>query len=207
MPSFDGEWQLAEPMLRSFARRLTKNVDDAEDLLVEVRVSAWKAFDSFLSNANFRTWAFKIMRNRHFDRIKMARSRISAVSYDNHADSSDGSILEMVGLIADPVRPFDEMFAGREIAGSVIEIVGDSRVELIKAIVNGDTYPDMAADLGIPQGTIKSRLNRLRKFFRLDGDTIIYNGPTIAKIAPAPPSFQMGLSISQLAQMEATGCL
>jgi len=144
--------QLAEllPRLRRFARVITRNVADADDLVqvaVEkalVRAAQWRP-GSRLDN-----WMFGIMKNAWIDEIRSRRRRERV-----HAPEEAGAA---VG---------DASAAARDIALSVqaamARLPEEQRMAIALVLVEGLSYKDAAESLGIPMGTLTSRLARGRE--------------------------------------------
>lgn len=144
--------QLGEllPRLRRFARVITRNVQDADDL---VQVAAEKALaraDQWRPDARLDSWMFGIMRNAWIDEIRARRRRERV-----HAPEEAGAT---VG---------DASAKARDIALSVqaamARLPEEQRLAVALVLVEGYSYREAAEVLGIPIGTLTSRLARGRE--------------------------------------------
>lgn len=147
------------------ARRLARGSEDAEDLLQETLLDAYKGFRSFRTDSNFYSWVARIMTNNHLDRIR--RKQHPVVSLEQ-GGSDEASPMELPDESANPERvllreEFDHGFASALEALQPIH-----RATVFLCDVDGATYEEAAAVESCPVGTIRSRLHRahhaIRKF-------------------------------------------
>lgn len=155
--------QLGEKMpdLRRYARRLTGNAADAEDLLQDCLLRAMVNWHRFQQGTNLRAWLFTVMRNLHINsyrrpshhEIALAPDELAAVA-PSRAPAQEGAV-EMT----DFMRAFEKLSGARQ---ETIMLIG----------WDGMSYDDAAARLGVPTGTVRSRLSRAREELRdaLRGD-------------------------------------
>lgn len=159
-PADEVREQLGEllPRLRRFARVITRNVQDADDL---VQVAAEKALtraEQWRPGSRLDSWMFGIMRNAWIDEIRARRRRERV-----HAPEDAGLT---VG---------DTSAASRDIALSVqaamARLPGEQRLALALVLIEGLSYKEAAEALGVPIGTLTSRLARGREALQamLDG--------------------------------------
>jgi RNA polymerase sigma-70 factor, ECF subfamily len=137
------------PALFRFAMRLSRNKDRASDLVQETAVRALEHLDSFDPDTNLSAWLFVILRNRYFqEQKKLAR------------EVSDPEL-----LIASNRAACTSETAGRDLE-IALELLRDQPViyrEAFTKVVFGSTkYTDAAAEIGVPVGTVKSRVHRVR---------------------------------------------
>lgn len=149
-----------EVMLR-VARSLTRNHADAEDLVQDTLIRAYKAIDRF-DGRHPRAWLLTILRNTHINRNRRRRpellrdpdtqlERLAQSPADDEAARPDRFVdLQFDAALGDALATLSEPFA------AVIELVD----------VDGLSYAEAAETLGIPVGTIMSRLHRARKKVR-----------------------------------------
>ena len=144
--------------LYNFAHWLTRNREDAEDLVQETYAKALKGFASFQPGTNFRAWMFRILRNTFLT----SRAGLKAASVP--LDDDESSLLP-------PSRETPEsILIGRrseEALQAVIEqLPAGFREVLLLADVEEMSYQEIAETLSIPVGTVMSRLSRARKAVR-----------------------------------------
>ncbi len=143
------------PSLRAFARRLTKNGEEAEDLVQDTVMKAMQAERRF-DGENIRAWMFTIMKNHHINvrrRAAFQRRLGTAVSA-----SSSG-----VWAGVRPVQP-DSSWEGRD-ARRALGTLSPERRRAVQDVADGRSYKEMAARSGVPIGTVMSRLHRARADF------------------------------------------
>ncbi|HTN79498.1 MAG TPA: sigma-70 family RNA polymerase sigma factor [Acidimicrobiales bacterium] len=145
------------PELYRAAFRSLADSQLAEEAVQEVFVRAWRAadrYDPMLSS--LRTWLFAILRNVVVD---MARAR------------SVRPGLAAEGLVereaVDDVDEFDRALASWQVEEALLRVSEEHRIALVEVHVRGRQYGEVAADLGVPVGTLKSRVYYGLKALRL----------------------------------------
>lgn len=151
------------------ARRMTRNAADAEDLVQETYLRAYKGFDRFAAGTNLRAWLFRILTNLFINEYRRRRRRPAEV------DLGDTDTLYMYrglggGETARRSRSAeDEHLAGLtsdEVRRALESLPDSYRVAVLLADVEGFAYKEIAEILDIPIGTVMSRLHRGRKRLR-----------------------------------------
>jgi RNA polymerase sigma-70 factor, ECF subfamily len=135
---------------------LIRNSAEAEDLVQEVYLEAWKSFHRFELGTNCRAWLFKIMFHRlhHLRRSQEKASRVESLEGGERQDS----------LAADP--PVPQEIRDEDILKALEKVPGEFREVVLLADVQEFSYKEIAATMGIPLGTVMSRLSRGRKLLR-----------------------------------------
>ncbi len=150
--------------LYAFARRLTGNGADAEDLVQETYARALRAWDPAAIRTSLVAWLFRILRNAHLDRLRrQGRSPLqdgaddldSAAAVDDGWLRDDFELERMRGLVAG------------EIEAALARLTDDARA-VVLLDVEGFTETETAEILGCAVGTVKSRLARARAALRAD---------------------------------------
>src|SRR5579871_13265 len=136
------------PRLRRFARSLTRHHADADDLVQVALEKALGRLDQWQRGTRLDSWMFTILRNSWLDEIRSRKRR------DEHAPL-DGDDAIGTGPAA-----IDETLAIRE---AVSRLPEDKRTCLMLVLVEGLSYKEAAETLGIPIGTVTSRLARGRE--------------------------------------------
>ena len=152
---FDNKFNALSASLNSFAYNLTKNVDDAKDLFQETAFRAIANRDKFRPGTNFKAWLFTIMKNIF---INNYRKRVKKNTIIDNTDNlffinSGGSVIDND--------------AGRNILmkelKKMIESLDDSIKRPFMMHYLGYKYQEIADDLNLPLGTVKSRIFFARK--------------------------------------------
>jgi RNA polymerase sigma-70 factor (ECF subfamily) len=144
--------------LYNFARWLTQDKAEAEDLVQETYAKALRGFSSFQAGTNFRAWIYRILRNSFLN--SRAGLKVTVV-----IDEEDGETLPTVS--ATPESLLMEQ-ATREAVQQALETLPIYfREILLLCDVEDMSYKEIAETLSIPAGTVMSRLSRARKALRL----------------------------------------
>ena len=151
------------------ARRMTRNAADAEDLVQETYLRAYKGYDRFAEGTNLRAWLFRILTNLFINEYRRRKRR------PNEVDFGETDTLYMYrglggGELARRSRSAeDEMLDGvtsAEVRHAIESLPDSYRVAVLLADVEGFAYKEIAEILDIPIGTVMSRLHRGRKKLR-----------------------------------------
>ena len=160
-PSFE---DLAMPLfdrLYNFAHWLTQNREEAEDLVQETYAKALKGFSSFQPGTNFRAWIYRILRNAFLTSRTGLKTQ---VEFDAEDNDGKGTILP-----ADPHTPETIMLKRSEqelVRNAIDQLPVAYREVLLLCEFEEMSYQEIAAMLGVPMGTVMSRLSRARSAFR-----------------------------------------
>jgi RNA polymerase sigma-70 factor (ECF subfamily) len=145
------------------ALRLVRSQADAEDVLQEAYLRVWQGLSGVRDPGAALGWICRIVRNVAIDKVRRQRRR-KAESLDRDRGDGMGALVEHIA--SDAPSPHDEL-ASAQVSAAMRGIVDDlkekHRVVLLLREVDGMSYEDIAAALGIPIGTVESRLFRARK--------------------------------------------
>ena len=151
--------EIERPLYRHAARML--GPDDAEDVVQDALLSAWKSMASF-EGTSFRAWVFRIVTNRALDRLR-SRKRRPELPLDPPAENDDSLNW------AEPVArgpELSDIAADREALRIVEDALGsippDQRAALLLRDVEGFAYEEIATITSTEIGTVKSRIHRGR---------------------------------------------
>ena len=140
-----------------FAARLCGRRDLADDLVQETFFHAWRSIDSLRDESRARAWLFQILRHRwsHAVRTDSRRPKISAPldAVGHHGDDS-------------VVPPLERMSRQEHVQRALDELDERYRAALLLVFVEGLTCREAADQLGVPLGTVVSRMHRARKAMR-----------------------------------------
>jgi RNA polymerase sigma-70 factor, ECF subfamily len=143
--------------LYNFARWLTKDALEAEDLVQEAYVKALRGFSGFQAGTNFRAWIFRILRNSFLTSRSGLKTKVALEEDGLDAMPSPAPTPEDV-LIAESNR--------ERVRNAMTELPVSYREILLLCEVEEMSYDEIAQVLGIPVGTVMSRLHRARKALR-----------------------------------------
>jgi RNA polymerase sigma-70 factor, ECF subfamily len=154
------------PQLYSAALRMTRNQPDAEDLLQETYLRAYRGFEGFTEGTNLRAWLFRILTNTY---INIYRARQRRPVETDLADVEDLYLYRRLGSL-DAVMAsrsaedqLIDMFTDDEVKQALEDLPENFRLPVLLADVEGFSYKEIAEILDIPIGTVMSRLHRGRK--------------------------------------------
>ncbi len=143
------------------ALRLTRDPDQAQDLVQDTYARALRYQSSFKPGTNLRAWLFAIMRNLFWDRFKGGQGR--EVSLDQESDEDFGLYERLEDESAHPDLDVLDRIAASEVVTAVDELPPAYREVVMLVDVEGFAYKDAAEILDVPIGTVMSRLHRARR--------------------------------------------
>jgi RNA polymerase sigma-70 factor (ECF subfamily) len=147
------------------ARRLTRNQTAAEDLVQEVMLKAWRSFHTFQDGTNIRAWLHRILMNAFFDAYRKKTREPEVVEQEDVGDFylydkvQESSALSQAG---NPEIEVLDRILDAEVRDGLESLPAQFRAAVILADVEGFTYNEIAEILGVPVGTVMSRLSRGR---------------------------------------------
>jgi RNA polymerase sigma-70 factor (ECF subfamily) len=168
-PGFEAE---ALPWLDAvyrFALRLAGGrTAEAEDLTQETFLRAYRAWETFTPGTNARSWLFTICRNV-FLRQQQVRARVSETTsseLDANLEALAASDVFHDTTLNDPEHTFFDSIVDAEVVRAVDALPADFREAVVLSDVEGLSYNEIADVLGIPKGTVKSRIFRGRRLLQ-----------------------------------------
>ena len=163
---FNREFMPHIDSMYNFAFRLTMDEDDANDLVQDTYLKAFRFIKSFEQGTNAKAWLFRILKNSFINDYRKKSKEPSKVDYQevettyNSEEASDTTYT--VDLRADAVQEL----IGDEVANALNALPVDFRTVIILCDIEGFTYEEMAKILDIPIGTVRSRLHRARNLLK-----------------------------------------
>lgn len=152
----------------SMALQLTRNPSDAEDLMQETWVKAWRGFDSYMPGRPFLNWLLRIMQRAYLDSRRRDNPIRKAESLEALAIGQDGEVQELAIADRGP-RPDDEVLRmefARELRRALEELPDVYREAIELCDLDGLSYAEIAEIQSTTIGTVRSRIHRGRKFVR-----------------------------------------
>jgi RNA polymerase sigma-70 factor (ECF subfamily) len=158
----------ALPLLDSLygaALRMTRNPADAEDLVQETMLRAYRAFDRFEPGTNLKAWLFRILTNAYINVYRRRQREPQKVSSDELED------FDLYQELKDHDSSWDETpenlvldnLVDSDILQAIEELPEQFRLAVVLSDMEGFTYAEMAQIMDVPMGTVMSRLHRGRR--------------------------------------------
>jgi RNA polymerase sigma-70 factor (ECF subfamily) len=171
------------------AYRMTRNPRDAEDLVQETMLRAYRFWDTFQKDSNCKAWLFRILTNTFintYQKSKRTREVLDAAQAEQRA--TDGVLVHEQALTQ---RDPEELLIDRAMSDDVVRALeslpADFRVAVVLCDVEGFSYKEIAEIMECPVGTVMSRLHRGRRLLQKAlHDFAVEHG--IVKQADAEPS-------------------
>lgn len=151
-----------------FALRLTRDATQAEDLVQETFLRAYRSWEQFQRGSNCRSWLFTICRNTFLKERERTRARREVLETDIQGEESDGSVsfIDQRSAAAGSPDDFFNAIIDDHLVAAIDALPEDFREALILSDLGDLTYPEISQVLEIPIGTVKSRLFRARRLVR-----------------------------------------
>ncbi|MBI3523677.1 MAG: sigma-70 family RNA polymerase sigma factor [Betaproteobacteria bacterium] len=141
------------PNLRRYARGLTRNREAADDLVQDTLERAWRRIALWQRRGDLRAWLFSILHNLFIDEVRSQRaSPEEAMPREEHSIPARASQTDMLEV--------------RDLDRALLQLPPDQRAVLLLVAVEQMTYEQVGAALGVPLGTVMSRLSRARARLR-----------------------------------------
>jgi RNA polymerase sigma-70 factor (ECF subfamily) len=159
---FDEEAVRHLDALYAFALKLTRARDEADDLVSDTMLRAFQRWEQYRLGTNIRAWLFTILYHAFVSR----KRRIDAREVQPLEDEDGREIFEPVGD-ADPESTFYDSFLDEDIVSAIQRLPDEYRDAVVMSDLHGLKYAEIAKILGVPEGTIKSRLFRGRRLLQV----------------------------------------
>jgi len=140
--------------LQSFALKLTRNKMDADDLVQETAIKAFRSFGSYKRNESFKNWSFTILKNTYITKYNRRRKR--------NIITTPIEEIYNIPYSTTQIEPKPNSNRKLKTVLNFIEKLSAKSREPFKMYMNGYTYKEISQYLGIPVGTVKSRINFAR---------------------------------------------
>ncbi|MEZ5349608.1 MAG: sigma-70 family RNA polymerase sigma factor [Microthrixaceae bacterium] len=152
--------------LYAAAMRMTRNPADAEDLLQETFLRAYRGFPNFTQGTNLRAWLYRILTNTYINTYRAKQRRPEQTELDEVEDMflyRRLGGLEAAALGRSAEDELMDMFTETEVKEAIDALPDNFRVPVLLADVEGFSYKEIAEMMDTPIGTVMSRLHRGRK--------------------------------------------
>lgn len=165
---FEGHLEPIVSRAYGYALRLAGNAEDAQDLLQEATLAAYKGKETFHEGTNFKAWFFKVLTHEHYRRI--GKKKVDTVTLD---DAPEGYLYQQAkqsGIeIPDSSDPAAEVFDrldGDKVDEALAHLPSEYKDAASLYFISEMSYEEIAEALDIPLGTVRSRLHRARRLLQ-----------------------------------------
>jgi RNA polymerase sigma-70 factor (ECF subfamily) len=152
-------------LLYNYALRMTNNPADADDLLQETFLKAYRFWDKYEPGTNIRAWLFRIMKNSYINRYRKETKEPTTVDY-GEVENFYTSVKDRASESNDLQETLYGNLLDDDVASAVADLPEDFRTVVILCDIEGLSYEEIADFVDIPLGTVRSRLHRGRKLLR-----------------------------------------
>lgn len=141
--------------LRSFALKFTRDEDDANDLIQDTMMKAFRYINRYQDGTNLKGWLYTIMRNTFINNYRKSKRAAELITQSEELSSAQ--------LNTSATKNFAEgTFVLGDIQGALANLAEQYRVPFVR-YVEGYKYEEIAAELSIPLGTVKTRIHEARR--------------------------------------------
>jgi len=162
-PAFDAEALGHVDSLYRTALRLTRSPADAEDLVQETYLKAFRAADRFEPGTNLRAWLFTILHNTQRNRFRDEARAATMVDTDAAERAADAAVLDVMRSGETPESRLIQDTLAPELQAAIDDLPDPFRQAVWLRDVEEFSYADIARMLGVPLGTVMSRISRARR--------------------------------------------
>ena len=152
------------PQLYSAALRMTRNPADAEDIVQETYLKAYRAYNTFQEGTNLKAWLYRILTNTYINRYRKQQRRPAEVEL---GELQDLYLFKRLGEVSGAERSTEESvldsMVDSDIKAALESLPERFRLPVLLADVEGFSYKEIAEIVDVPIGTVMSRLHRGRK--------------------------------------------
>ena len=163
---FEQEFLPQIDALYNFAYHLTYNEDDANDLVQETYLKAFRFIDSYQIGTNAKAWLFKILKNAFINNYRKKSSRPTQVDYEEIVTFHDEDNESNYSSYSDLREEMFQDMMGDEVTNAINALAVDFRVVILLCDVEGFTYEEISKIINVPIGTVRSRLHRARNMLK-----------------------------------------
>jgi RNA polymerase sigma-70 factor (ECF subfamily) len=162
--TFEDDVMPLVPQLYTAARRMTRDPDDAEDLLQETLLRAYRGYGTFKAGTNLRAWLYRILTNTFINRYRQQARQPAEVEL---GELEDLYLYRRLGQESGAARSAEDealdRFVDEDVKAAVEALPEVFRLPVLLADVEGFSYKEIARIMDVPIGTVMSRLHRGRK--------------------------------------------
>jgi len=151
--------------LKTFAFHLTYNDEDANDLVQETYMKAYRFIDKYIEGTNAKAWLFKICKNAYINHYRKRSKQPTRVDFEDIVSYHDSDDSKIPGYLDLREEIFSNMM-GDEVTMAINALPIDFRTVVLLCDVESFTYEEIAKIIDVPIGTVRSRLFRARNMLK-----------------------------------------
>lgn len=163
---FEEEFLPQIDALYTFAYHLTYNEDDANDLVQETYLKAFRFIDKYNEGTNAKAWLFKILKNAFINQYRRKSKLPTQVDFEDVSNYQEAEEDTNLSGYADLREEMFQTMMGDEVTNAINALPVDFRVVILLCDIEGFTYEEISKILDIPIGTVRSRLHRARNMLK-----------------------------------------
>ena len=151
--------------LFTFAYHLTYNEEDANDLVQETYLKAYRFIEHYMEGTNAKAWLFKILKNAFINQYRKRSKQPTQVDYEEVVNFHGEEDTQYSSYMDLREEMFQHMM-GDEVTNAINSLPVDFRVVILLCDIEGFTYEEISKIIDIPIGTVRSRLHRARNMLK-----------------------------------------
>jgi RNA polymerase sigma-70 factor (ECF subfamily) len=159
---FEEEAMVHSKAVYNFALSMTGNPEDANDLVQETYLKAFRYFDKFTKGSNCKAWLFMILKNTFINEYRKKKKEPYKVNYDEIEDFYDTIKSSSAKSLHTNDNVYENSFDD-DISKAMSELPENFRNVVMLCDLEGYSYEEIAEHVNCPVGTVRSRLHRARK--------------------------------------------
>lgn len=176
--------------LYNLGLKITRNEDDAQDLVQETFLRAYRFFDKYEPGTNCKAWLYRILKNTYINHYRKQHRRPMEVDFGAIEETQESQVEGTGGKPSDPEELLMNSLLREDVRQAFSQLPAGYREALALSLVAGYSYREIADMLGCPIGTIMSRIHRARKLMQKQ---LVHHAPSkpwVPAAADAPLALQ-----------------
>ncbi len=152
--------------LYNLALKITRNEDDAQDLVQETYLRAYRFFDKYEPGTNCKAWLYRIMKNTFINHYRKQHRRPSEVDFDSIEETQESHVRSSSSWPQNPEQTLINSIIRDDVRNAFLQLPQGYREALALSLLGGKSYKEIADMMDCPIGTIMSRIHRARKLMQ-----------------------------------------
>lgn len=152
--------------LYNLGLKITRNEDDAQDLVQETFLRAYRFFDKYEPGTNCKAWLYRILKNTYINHYRKQHRRPMEVDFAAIEETQESQVEGSGAKPSDPEELLMNSLLREDVRQAFAQLPAGYREALALSLVAGYSYREIADMMGCPIGTIMSRIHRARKLMQ-----------------------------------------